>query len=79
MVQRCYSLYCHLQKIVMKQLFLFSLMMTTICLSCKKDKVQAGENVEFYLLKSFQIVTGKCQIDAPTSTLRDTPTVKNKT
>lgn len=40
--------------------------------------MQAGENVEFYLLKSYQIVKGKCQIDAAASIIQDTPIVKNQ-
>jgi hypothetical protein len=57
---------------------LFILTITAICLSCKKDKRQAGEKVEIYLLKSYQVVTGKCQIDASTSVLQDTAIVKNQ-
>ncbi len=33
------------------RLLLLTLTITAICLSCKKEKVQAGENVEIYLLK----------------------------
>lgn len=57
---------------------LFILTITTICLSCKKDNVQSGEKLEIYLLKSHQMVTGKCQIDATTSVLQDTAIVKNQ-
>ncbi|MGB3008158.1 MAG: hypothetical protein WBC06_16710 [Chitinophagaceae bacterium] len=56
-------------------LFLFSV--TTICLSCKKYNTKAGENVEFYLLKTYQTVTAKCQIDPSVSILQDTPIIKN--
>lgn len=61
----------------MRQL-LSILTIAAICLSCKKDKVQPGENLEIYLLKSYQLVTGKCQIDAATSALQDTAIVKNQ-
>ena len=60
------------------RLLLFILTITAICLSCKKDKVQPGGKVEIYLLKSYQAVTGKCQIDASTAVLQDTATVKNQ-
>ena len=46
-------------------------------LSCKKDNVKAGETVEIYLLKSYQMVTGKCQIDPSLSVLDDKATIQN--
>ncbi|MEP6676758.1 MAG: hypothetical protein ABJA78_16480 [Ferruginibacter sp.] len=60
------------------RLLLFILAACTICLSCKKDNVKAGETVEIYLFKSFQTVTGKCQIDASASLLQDTAAIKNQ-
>jgi hypothetical protein len=66
------------EKTEFMQRLLFILTITIICLSCKKDKVPAGEMLEIYLLKSFQVVTGKCQVDAATSTLQDTALVKNQ-
>jgi hypothetical protein len=60
------------------RLLLLTLTITAICLSCKKEKVQAGENVEIYLLKTVQLVTGKCQIDSSASVIQDTPFVKNQ-
>lgn len=60
------------------RLLLFILTITAICLSCKKDKVQPGGKVEIYLLKSYQVVTGKCQIDTSTAVLQDTAIVKNQ-
>lgn len=57
---------------------LFVLTISAIFFSCKKNQVQAGENLEIYLLKSYQRVTGKCQIDARTSILQDTAIVRNQ-
>ena len=56
---------------------LFILVLTSCCLSCKKDKIKAGGTVEIYLLKTIQIVPGKCQIEASASILQDTATIKN--
>jgi hypothetical protein len=47
------------------------------CLSCKKEN-QGGETVEIYQLKTFQTVSGKCQVDPSVSVLQDTPTIKNR-
>jgi hypothetical protein len=62
---------------IMRTLF-FVLTITTLCLSCKKDNVKGGETVEIYLLKSSQLVTGKCQIDPLVSVLQDTAIIKNQ-
>ncbi|MEO5684849.1 MAG: hypothetical protein ABIQ88_19560 [Chitinophagaceae bacterium] len=48
------------------------------CLSCKKDNVKSGDTIEVYLLKSSQLVAGKCQINPLTSVLQDTAIVKNQ-
>jgi hypothetical protein len=40
--------------------------------------VKAGETVEIYLFKTFQTVTGKCQIDASASLLQDKAAIKNQ-
>ena len=61
----------------MRPIFFF-LTIAIFCLSCKKDKVKSGDNVEVYLLKSSQLVTGKCQIDPLVSVLQDTAIVKNQ-
>jgi hypothetical protein len=50
--------------------------MTAICLSCKKDN--AGETVEIYLLKTYQTIATKCQIDPSVSILQDMPTIRNQ-
>jgi len=50
--------------------------MIVICLSCRKDGINAGEKVEIYLLKSYQTITAKCQIDPSLSILQDTATIK---
>jgi hypothetical protein len=52
--------------------------MITICLSCNRDKGNAEEMVEIYLLKKYQTVAGKCQIDPSLSVLQDTATIKNQ-
>lgn len=57
---------------------LFILAMTSICLSCKKDNINAGGTVEIYLLKSYQTVTAKCQIDPSLSVMEEAATVKNQ-
>ena len=56
---------------------LFVLTGAVMFLSCKKDNVKAGETVEIYLLKSYQMVTGKCQIDPSLSLLEDKANIQN--
>src|SRR6185295_3037733 len=63
------------QNAVMRYL-IFILVMTAICISCKKD--QAGEPVEIYLLKSYQTLAAKCQIDPSVSILEDKAVIKNQ-
>ena len=46
-------------------------------LSCKKDNTRPGKTVEIYLLKNYQTVTGKCQVDASASSLPEIATIKN--
>ena len=46
-------------------------------LYCKKDKPGVQKEVEFFLLKSYQLVADKCQIDASTATLETLPLVTN--
>lgn len=60
------------------RLLLYILTMSTICISCKKDNINAAETVEIYLLKTYQTVTSKCQIDPSVSILQDTATIKNQ-
>ena len=61
----------------MRRSLLVFVTVTTICFSCKNDKTKAGEDVEFYLLTTYQTVTAKCQIDPSVSILQDTPIIKN--
>ena len=56
-------------------LFIFTIIITGI--SCKKERVKAGETVEIYLLKTYQRVTNKCQIDPSATILQDAATVMN--
>lgn len=56
---------------------LLILNITVICGSCKKERVNGGETVEIYLLKTSQTVPGKCQIDASASSIQDTPEITN--
>ena len=60
------------------RLALIILTMAAVCLSCKKDNPGAGEKVEIYLLKTFQPISGKCQVDPMASVLQDSPTIKNE-
>lgn len=61
----------------MRQLLYF-LSITLMFASCKKDKIEAGETIEFYLLKSYQTMAGKCQIDHVASILQDTAIIKSQ-
>ena len=57
---------------------LFSILIISIVfLSCKKDKPWPKREVEFSLLKSYQFVSGKCQVDASTAILETLPLVTN--
>ena len=60
------------------RLILFILAITATCVSCKKNKVAAGKDVEIYLLKTYQPVAGKCQVDAATAVLEDLPAMRNE-
>lgn len=44
---------------------------------CKKDKRDGAKEIEFYTLKSYQLVAGKCQVDASTAVTEDQPFVFN--
>lgn len=46
--------------------------------SCKKEDVKSGKTVEIYALKKYQLVPGKCQIDAALSEIDDTPMIRNQ-
>jgi hypothetical protein len=54
------------------------LTMAALCLSCQKEDTKPGDAVEIYLLKSYRIVSGKCQIDASTAVLHDAAIIKNE-
>lgn len=45
--------------------------------TCNKDKIDAGSKVEIYLLESYELVAGKCQVNASTITLKNEPLVAN--
>jgi len=45
--------------------------------ACKKDKATALKQVEFYLLESYQLVTGKCQVDVTSARLKNSALVAN--
>lgn len=57
---------------------LFILTIASIFPSCNKDNVNAGETVEIYLLKSYEIMAAKCQIDPSLSVLQDVAIIKNQ-
>jgi hypothetical protein len=61
----------------MRPILLF-LALAIFCLSCEKDNLKGDGNVEIYLLKRSQLVTGKCQIDPLDSVLQDTAIIKNQ-
>ena len=55
--------------------FVFILLIPLFC--CTKDKARANAKIEMYLLKSYQMVSSKCQVDASTVTLENAPLVSN--
>lgn len=54
------------------------LLLTAIFISCKKDKVEPGVSVEIYLLKSPLAIPSKCQVDASSAILQESPIVRNQ-
>ncbi|SFQ05118.1 hypothetical protein [Hymenobacter arizonensis] len=54
------------------------LAMAAACVSCKKDNSNSGETVEVYLLKSYQLTAGKCEIDASSAVLEDAAIIQNQ-
>lgn len=61
----------------MRPLF-YILAISLLCFSCKKDTGKTASTVEIYLLKNYQMMAGKCQIDPVASTLQDAPIIKNQ-
>ncbi|NEU07625.1 hypothetical protein GZH53_04795 [Flavihumibacter sp. R14] len=61
----------------MRSLF-YVLTIIVLCLSCKKDNQKAGKPVEIYLLKNYQLMAGKCQVDPSASVLQDIPAIRNQ-
>lgn len=59
----------------MKRL-LFLVTISILFFSCNKNST-TGKAVEIYLLKTHQRVAGKCQVDAGTAVLQDTPIIRN--
>ena len=55
--------------------FVFVLLIPLFC--CTKDKARANDKIEMYLLKSYHMVSGICQVDASTVILKDAPLVSN--
>ncbi|QMU27257.1 hypothetical protein [Adhaeribacter radiodurans] len=62
----------------MKKLIFLIIPIVFNLLSCKKDDGGVGKNVEIYLLKNYQVMPGKCQVNPLSSVLQDTATVKNQ-
>ena len=56
----------------------YILLLTILSFSCKKDKINSGGSVEIYLLKNYQTVASKCQIDPSLSEIQDTAFIKNR-
>ncbi|WP_426061635.1 hypothetical protein [Hymenobacter sp. B1770] len=61
----------------MKKLFLI-LALTATCVSCKKDDTNAGETVEIYLLKSYQLTAGKCEVNSSAAVLEDAAVIQDQ-
>jgi len=57
---------------------LLILIIISASLSCKKDKIKAGDTVEFYLLKTYQVINRRCQIDPSATILRDTAMIRDQ-
>jgi hypothetical protein len=75
-MQRFLCLNCHYTVIMQRLIYILTL--TILFFSCKKVKVDAGETVEIYLLKSYQTLAGKCQIDPSLSEIQDAAFIKNQ-
>jgi hypothetical protein len=45
--------------------------------ACKKDKPTDIKQVEIYLLESYQLVPGKCQVDVSSASLKNSALVNN--
>jgi hypothetical protein len=60
----------------MKKL-IFIIFISLALTSCKKNTAERGD-VELYLLETFQLVPGKCKVDAGSATLKDTPLLTNR-
>ena len=61
----------------MMQRLLLTLACSIFLIACKKDKANTRKDVEFYLLESYQLVTGKCQVDPSTTRLQNSALVSN--
>ena len=53
---------------------LLILVIVAVFSACKKSMVHS-DSVEIYLLKNFQPLRGKCQVDAATAVLQDSAIV----
>jgi hypothetical protein len=61
----------------MKRLILI-IIIFPVFLACKKNTVRERADVELYLLETFQLVTGKCQVNAATAVLGNMPLLTNE-
>jgi hypothetical protein len=59
------------------RLLLLLLFLPMLFASCKKTEAEVGDKVEIYQLKTYQLLTGKCQVDATTAVLQDTAFVND--
>ena len=59
------------------KLFLVISLLVAASLGCNKNNASSGEPVEIYLLKDFQLLANKCQIDPSSSSLQSIPIVAN--
>jgi hypothetical protein len=59
------------------RLLLLLLTLPLLSASCKKTEANVGDKVEIYQLKTYRLLTSKCQVDATTAVLQDTAFVND--
>jgi hypothetical protein len=58
--------------------FIVTLIIALSLAACKKDKPTDIKQVEIYLLESYQLVPGKCQVDVSSASLKNSALVTNE-
>lgn len=74
-VQRIFHFLCQADKKMRYFAFILAVLLLTV--SCRKNKVKGGSNVEFYLLKDNQPLGGSCKVDGSIAVLQETPLLTN--